>query len=208
MLHLASKSPRRRELLIRLGVPFRAIDVEIPEVRGPAEAPRDYVARVAGEKARAGLERLGDVDGALVIGADTEVVLDGEVFGKPAHADDAAGMLARLSGRVHQVLSAVAVRSGDRSLGVVSVTEVEFGPLSQAQIAAYVESGEPMGKAGGYAIQGGAEAFVARLVGSHSGVMGLPLYETARLLGQFGIQVRPGAPVAAREQATGSGARA
>jgi len=191
MLHLASRSPRRRELLARLGVPFSVLDVDIPEVRAPGEAPRDYVARVAAGKAAAGLARLGDVAGAVVIGADTEVVLGDEVFGKPADEAGAAAMLARLSGRVHHVLSAVAVRSAGRCLQALSVSEVEFAPLSQARIDAYVAGGEPMGKAGGYAIQGGAEAFVPRLSGSYSGVVGLPLFETARLLRDFGIEAQP-----------------
>src|SRR5690606_32113264 len=129
MLHLASRSPRRRELLVRLGVPFAALDVDIPEVRGPGESPEAYVARVAAEKAGAGLSQLAGRDEAVVIGADTEVVLDGEVFGKPAGADEAATMLGRLSGRVHQVLSAVAVRSGGRCLQALSVSDVEFAPL-------------------------------------------------------------------------------
>lgn len=205
MLHLASRSPRRRELLVRLGVPFAALDVDIPEVRGPGESPEAYVARVAAEKAGAGLSQLAGRDEAVVIGADTEVVLDGEVFGKPAGADEAATMLGRLSGRVHQVLSAVAVRSGGRCLQALSVSDVEFAPLPAAWIAAYVESGEPMGKAGGYAIQGGAEAFVVRLQGSWSGVMGLPLHQTARLLEQAGIQALPGARPAAPAHAAACG---
>lgn len=195
MLHLASRSPRRRELLARLGVPFVVLDVEVPEVRGAHESPQAYVARVAADKAGAGLEQLGPVEQAVVIGADTEVVLDGEVFGKPADAREAADMLARLSGRAHQVFSAVAVRAGGRALEALSVSDVEFARLSRDEIAAYVDSGEPMGKAGGYAIQGAAEAFVVRLKGSYSGVMGLPLHETARLLEQAGLAPRPGAPV-------------
>lgn len=188
MLHLASKSPRRRELLARLGVPFAVLDVDILEVRASGEGPRDYVARVAREKAEAGLARIGAAQGAIVIGADTEVVLDDEVFGKPADAADAAAMLGRLSGRVHQVVSAVSVHAQGRRLQALSVSEVAFAPLSDARIADYVASGEPMGKAGGYAIQGGAEVFVARLSGSYSGVMGLPLFETAGLLRELGIE--------------------
>lgn len=191
MLHLASKSPRRRELLARLDVPFTVLDVDIPEVRAPGEAPGDYVARVAAAKAAAGLAQLRGAPNAIVIGADTEVVLGDEVFGKPADAAAAAAMLARLSGRVHRVMSAVALCSAGRSLQAMSVSEVEFAPLSPAQIQAYVAGGEPMGKAGGYAIQGGAEAFVARLAGSFSGVMGLPLLETVQLLGEFGIEALP-----------------
>ena len=191
MLYLASKSPRRRELLARLGVPFAVLGVDIPEVRAPGEAPGDFVARVAGEKAAAGLAGLPGAEDVIVIGADTEVVLDEEVFGKPRDGTDAAAMLARLSGRVHQVLSAVSLRSAGRHLQALSVSEVEFGRLSQKQVDAYVAGGEPMGKAGGYAIQGGAEMFVARLSGSFSGVMGLPLHETARLLRELGIEALP-----------------
>ena len=197
MLHLASRSPRRRELLARLGVSFVALDVDIPEERAAHETPQAYVARVAAGKAGAGLEQLAGLDGAVVIGADTEVVLDGDVFGKPADTGEAAAMLARLSGRAHQVFSAVAVRAGGRLLEALSVSDVEFARLTPDQIAAYVASGEPMGKAGGYAIQGAAEAFVARLKGSYSGVMGLPLHETARLLEQAGVRTRPGAQVSA-----------
>ena len=197
MLHLASRSPRRRELLARLGVSFVALDVDIPEERAAHETPQAYVARVAAGKAGAGLEQLAGLDGAVVIGADTEVVLDGDVFGKPADSGEAAAMLARLSGRAHQVFSAVAVRAGGRLLEALSVSDVEFARLTPDQIAAYVASGEPMGKAGGYAIQGAAEAFVVRLQGSFSGVMGLPLHQTLGLLEQFGIQALPGAGPAA-----------
>ena len=187
MLHLASKSPRRRELLGRLGLEFGVLDLDVPERRAPGEAPVEYVRRVAREKAGAGLLQVVGVPGAAVLGADTEVILGDEVFGKPRDADDAAGMLRRLSGRTHEVVSAVSVVSAGREAQAVSVSQVTFGELSEAQIAAYVATGEPMGKAGAYAIQGGGEVFVRKLSGSYSGVMGLPLYETARLLLQFGI---------------------
>lgn len=187
MLHLASQSPRRRELLARLGVNFGVVDVDVPEHRAPGEPPEDYVRRVAREKAGAGLLEVVAVPGAVVLGADTEVVLDDEVFGKPRDADDAAGMLRRLSGRTHAVISSVSVVSAGREAQVVSRSMVSFAPLSEAEIAAYVASGEPMGRAGAYAIQGGAERFVTRLDGSFSGVMGLPLHETAGLLAEFGI---------------------
>ena len=187
MLHLASKSPRRRELLGRLGLEFGVLDLDVPERRAPGEAPVEYVRRVAREKAGAGLLQVVGVPGAAVLGADTEVILGDEVFGKPRDADDAAGMLRRLSGRTHEVVSAVSVVSAGREAQAVSVSQVTFGEMSEAQIAAYVATGEPMGKAGAYAIQGGGEVFVRKLSGSYSGVMGLPLYETARLLLQFGI---------------------
>ena len=192
MLYLASKSPRRRELLGRLGLPFDVLDVDIPEHRQPGEAAEDYVRRVAREKAGAGLLTVLGNPSAIVLGSDTEVVLDHEVFGKPRDAADAAAMLRRLSGRSHRVMSAVSLVSAGREVQALSVSQVTFAELTDARIAAYVATGEPMGKAGGYAIQGGAEMFTTRLSGSYSGVMGLPLYETALLLRELGIE-----PVAA-----------
>lgn len=185
MLYLASKSPRRRELLARLGVPFGTVDLDVPEVRGDDEPVPDYVCRVAREKAGAGLQRLGG--DALVLGSDTEVVLDGRVFGKPRDAKDATDMLAALSGCTHEVLTAVTLAGCGHAAHALSVSEVTFAPLSPAQVAAYVDTGEFEGKAGGYAIQGAAEAFITRLAGSYSGVMGLPLFETARLLAGVGL---------------------
>lgn len=182
MLYLASKSPRRAELLQRLGLGYRLLDVDVPEVRAPGEGAADYVRRVAREKARAGWAAVAAEADARVLGADTEVVLDDEVFGKPADTADAAAMLRRLSGRTHRVLSAVVVVDARGEREVLSTTEVRFEPLSDARIAAYLATGEAMGKAGAYAIQGRAEAFVEHLSGSYSGVMGLPVHETARLL--------------------------
>lgn len=187
VLYLASQSPRRRELLDRLGVRFEVVDVDVPEARAPDESAVDYVSRVAHEKAAAGLLKVSAVAGAVVLGADTEVVLDGAVFGKPADAAQAGEMLRRLSGRTHQVLSAVWCLSAGRQEQAFSMTQVEFAPLDPGRIAAYVAGNEWQGKAGAYAIQGRAEAFVARLSGSYSGVMGLPLHETAGLLHRFGI---------------------
>jgi len=194
MLHLASQSPRRRDLLARLGLPFGRVDVDVPEVRDVDESAADYVLRVAADKARAGLQALGDADGAVVLGADTEVVLDGVVFGKPRDDADAIRMLQALSGRTHQVISAVVLAAADRQAEATVITEVTFDALEADTIAAYVASGEPRGKAGGYAIQGGAELFVARMAGSHSGVIGLPLQQTAALLRIFGLQPQPFAP--------------
>jgi len=191
MLHLASQSPRRRALLTRLGLPFGVVDVDVPEHRESGEPALDYVRRVAREKAGAGLLAVVAVPGALVIGADTEVVLDGDVFGKPRDADDAGEMLRRLSGRTHEVISSVALVSAGREAQATVVTEVTFDTLDAATIAAYVASGEPHGKAGAYAIQGGAELFVTRMAGSHSGVVGLPLQQTAALLRGFGLEPRP-----------------
>lgn len=187
MLYLASQSPRRRQLLEQVGIRFDAIDVEVPEVRAPGEPPADYVSRVAREKAGAGLLKLAGVAGAVVLGADTEVVLGDEVFGKPADAAHAADMLRRLSGRAHQAISVVWCVSAGREEHALSVSEVVFAPLTESAIAAYVATGEPIGRAGAYAIQGRAAAFISRLSGSYSGVMGLPLFETVELLRTFGI---------------------
>lgn len=185
MLYLASRSPRRTELLARLDRPFQALDLDVPEVRADGEAGLDYVQRVAADKARAGLARVTDDPHAVVLGSDTEVLLDGEVFGKPLDAADAAAMLRRLSGRTHQVATAVALVAAGREQGVLVVSEVSFIELDEAAIAAYVATGEPMGKAGAYAIQGGAERYIRHLAGSYSGVMGLPLQQTEQLLLAF-----------------------
>jgi septum formation protein len=187
MLHLASRSPRRAELLARLGLDFGVIDLDIPEHQAADEAASDYVRRVAREKAGAGLLKVVAVPGAVVLGADTEVVLDGAVFGKPADAADAAAMLRRLSGRTHEVITAVSLVSAGREAQAASTSQVTFADLSDADIAAYLATGEWAGKAGAYGIQGAAQAYIAHLSGSHSGVMGLPLFETSRLLKQFGL---------------------
>ncbi|WP_062350968.1 nucleoside triphosphate pyrophosphatase [Pseudoxanthomonas mexicana] len=192
MLYLASQSPRRAELLTRLGLSFGRIDLDIPEHRQPGEPAVDYVRRVAREKAGAGLLKVVAAPGAVVLGADTEVILGDEVFGKPADAADAAAMLRRLSGRTHQAVSAVSVINAGREAQALVITDVTFADLHEDDIAAYVGSGEAMGKAGAYGIQGRAEQFVTRLAGSYSAVMGLPLYETSKLLRDFGIH--PSAP--------------
>lgn len=187
MLHLASRSPRRAELLARLGVDFGVIDLDLPERQGPGEAAADYVRRVAREKAGAGLLQVMTVANALVLGADTEVILDGQVFGKPLDADDAASMLRSLAGRTHEVITAVAVVSAGREAQAVSTSQVTFAAMDEATIKAYLACGEWQGKAGAYAIQGRAQAHIAHLAGSYSGVMGLPLFETAQLLREFGL---------------------
>ena len=187
MLYLASQSPRRRELLARLGLPFDVIDVDIPEHPGPGEAAEDYVRRVAREKAGAGLLQVSASPGACVLAADTEVVLDGRIYGKPVDAADAATMLRSLAGRSHRVLSAVYLVDAGREAEALSVSEVAFGALDEGLLGAYLDGGEWRGKAGAYGIQGAAQAFIAHLSGSHSGVMGLPLYETAGLLRGFGL---------------------
>ncbi|MDE2337872.1 MAG: septum formation inhibitor Maf [Gammaproteobacteria bacterium] len=183
---LASASPRRRDLLWQIGVAHKAVPANLDENPLPAESPHDYVERLAVEKAmtvRHRGERL------PVLAADTAVVLDGVVFGKPVDRADALAMLGRLSGRVHQVLTAVALAS-ERSVEVrVSATSVRLRDLTLAEREAYWQSGEPRDKAGGYAIQGYGAVFVESLSGSYSGVVGLPLAETAELLRAAGIAV-------------------
>jgi septum formation protein len=187
MLFLASQSPRRRELLAQLGVAFDCLDLEVPEVVLPDETAEDYVQRVARDKARAGLALRASVAGAVVLGGDTEVVLDGVVFGKPRDAADARAMLVRLSGRSHAVLSSVWLAAEGREAGLVNRTEVHVEALDAAALEAYLATDEWRGKAGAYAIQGRFGAHVARIEGSFTGVMGLPLHETSRLLRGFGI---------------------
>jgi len=194
MLYLASRSPRRIELLSQLGIPFRVLPIDVAEHRDAGESSLDYVQRVALDKARAGLAGIDDDRReAWVLGADTEVVLEDAVFGKPADGEHAAEMLRRLSGRGHQVISAVALASATRTLHTVCISQVTLPPLRAEQIDAYVAQGEWAGKAGSYAIQGAAAAFIAHLSGSYSGVMGLPLFETAQLLWQAGLlgDIRP-----------------
>jgi septum formation protein len=188
MLYLASRSPRREQMLRQIGVAFELLHVGVPEVRVAGESAQDYVSRVAREKARAGfaIARMHD-ENAIVLGADTEVVLDDRVFGKPRDANDAAAMLRALSGRTHRVISSVWCVANDREKSASSMSEVRFASLSEADVESYVVTGEPFGKAGAYAIQGRGGVFIEHLSGSYSGVMGLPLYETARLLRQFGI---------------------
>jgi len=184
---LASASPRRRELLRQIGISFRQQVAEIdetPRVDEPAEA---YVTRLALEKARAVHAQLGD-DEVPVLGADTAVVVDGRPLGKPRDAQHARELLGQLSGREHRVLSAVALVAG-REAVCISDSRVRFRRLGGAEIDAYWRSGEPRDKAGAYAVQGLGAVFIERLEGSYSGVMGLPLFETARLLQDFGIQV-------------------
>ena len=188
MLYLASRSPRRRELLARLGLAFGTLSLDVPERREPGEDPEAYVRRVAREKAGAGLLQVAANPGVVVLGADTEVVLGDEVFGKPADAAAAEAMLRRLAGRTHRVLSAVSLVTADRELQALDVSEVRFAGIDDSTMAAYVAGGEWRGKAGGYAIQGSAQAFIAHVSGSFSGVMGLPLHATAKLLAELGLR--------------------
>lgn len=185
-LFLASASPRRRELLQQLGLSFEMIVADVPERPAPGESPAQYVSRVARDKARAALARLPAGDDVLVLGADTEVVVDGEVFGKPADAAAATAMLQRLAGRAHEVISALWLLTHGREEAAVQVSRVTFAALSAARIEAYVATGEWFGKAGSYAIQGRAAAFITHLDGSYSGVMGLPLHAVAELLARYG----------------------
>lgn len=187
MLFLASQSPRRRALLQQLGLEPSLLDVDVPEVRQPGEPALAYVDRVAREKAGAGWRAVAGEPGARVLAADTEVILDDEVFGKPATAADAARMLRRLSGRTHDVVTVAWLLSAGAESSVVSRSAVTFATLDDATIEAYLASGEWQGKAGAYAIQGRAAAFIAHLAGSYSGVMGLPLFETAALLRRHGV---------------------
>jgi septum formation protein len=184
VLCLASASPRRRALLAQIGVAHSARSANVDETPLLGETPRDYVARVAASKARV----IRRADAALpVLGADTIVVLDGTMFGKPGGRAQGLAMLASLSGRVHEVLSAVALADARGVAIAVSASSVRFRTLTEEERCDYWESGEPLDKAGAYAIQGLAAAFIESLTGSYSGVMGLPLFETAALLRAAGV---------------------
>ena len=189
-LFLASGSPRRRELLTQIGVPFQVVSASIDETPLPDECPAAYVERLARAKARAGHEHLLGASVSTpfcVLGADTAVVLDDQILGKPVDEADALSTLMALSGREHEVLTAIAILAAERCETRVVRSRVSFRTISQQEAAQYWASGEPQDKAGGYAIQGLAAVFVAGLNGSYSGVVGLPVCETAELLGQFGI---------------------
>jgi len=190
-IYLASRSPRRGELLRQIGVEFEVLPSDVDESVLPDEAPEHYVLRLAREKALVCARRLaaGDVPIYPVLAADTTVCADGMILGKPENDADAAAMLRRMSDRWHTVHTAVALAAGDRIETLLSSTQVEVSPLSEADIAAYIASGEPRDKAGAYGIQGLAGAFIRRIEGSYSGVMGLPLFETAQLLKKFGLRV-------------------
>jgi septum formation protein len=194
---LASQSPRRAQLLQQIGVAHRLLlpdpaeDAEALEAERPGELPAAYVQRVTRAKLQAALLRLrrrGDPP-APILCADTTVALGRRILGKPADAAQARAMLQALSGRTHRVLTAVAVHDGRRSRAALQVSHVRFAPLPAAAIDAYVAGGEPFGKAGAYAIQGAIAAWVAHIDGSHSGIMGLPLFETALLLRAAGVAV-------------------
>jgi len=196
-LVLASASPRRRELLAQIGIACRVRPVAIDESPRPGEQPDAHVLRLAREKARKGAR---DGHGDIVLAADTIVVCDGAILGKPADRDDGLAMLARLSGRRHEVLTAVAIVGPGHERSAVSRTTVALRPIRPDEALAYWDSGEPADKAGGYALQGLGAIFVEAIDGSCSGVVGLPLHETAALLSEYGIHpltegpLRPGRP--------------
>jgi len=204
-LYLASRSPRRRDLLRQIGVRFEPLVLRLAQPRGPdidetphaGESAAAFAARVATAKARFGLEVLGMRHLAVhpVLAADTVVAVEGEVLGKPADRAEAAAFLRRLAGRTHEVRTFVALARGPLTrqelFTAESVSSVRFAPLAEAQIERYCASGEPYDKAGGYAIQGLAATFVEHLDGSYSGVMGLPLFETAQLLRRADIADLP-----------------
>ncbi len=191
MIYLASRSPRRGELLGQIGVTFAVLPSDVDESVRPDESPEHYVLRLAREKALVCAQRLA-VEGLAdrpILAADTTVCIDGMILGKPEHDADAAAMLRRMSDRWHAVHTAISVAQGNRVETALSSTQVEMARLTEAEIAAYIASGEPRDKAGSYGIQGLAGAFIRRIEGSYSGVMGLPVYETSLLLKQFGVPV-------------------
>lgn len=198
-IYLASQSPRRRELLKQIGVNFEVLllrtdphrDMDVDETPHAAEPPEDYVQRVCQAKAEAGYAalKLRNLPPFPVLAADTTVVLDGRIFGKPDNAEHAAAILRQLSGCAHQVLSAVAIASGEHVEAALSTSTVRFAPLDEEHIQRYLLANEYTDKAGGYGIQGRAGAFVEHLSGSYSGVMGLPLFETVQLLRHFDYPV-------------------
>lgn len=187
LIYLASRSPRRQALLRQIRLPFAVLDPDLNETPLPGEAAGAFVIRLARDKAKAG--RRMAPDGRPVLAADTDVVLDGEILGKPADEAAARVLLERLSGRSHQVLSCVALAWNGRLSWRLNENRVWLRRLSPAEIHAYWRTGEPADKAGGYAIQGLAALFIERIEGSYSGVMGLPLFETGQLLAEAGISL-------------------
>ena len=195
-IYLASQSPRRRQLLEQLGVKHELLlagpeeDAEALEAVIVGEVPEVYVARVTQAKLDAALERLSTrgLQAAPVLCSDTTVALDQRILGKPADATDALATLKLLSGQRHRVITAVAVGLGEKRVAALNVSEVEFAPVSDAELKRYVDGGEPFGKAGSYAIQSHAAAWIKTISGSYSGIMGLPLYETAQLLQQWDVR--------------------
>ncbi|PCJ42578.1 MAG: hypothetical protein COA71_03440 [SAR86 cluster bacterium] len=189
-LILASASPRRRALLKDLGFTCTVLPQDIDESPLPAEKPALLVKRLALAKAKAAFVTLDASDHRLVLGSDTIVVCDDEILGKPKHKADGLAMLKFLSGRTHQVLTAVTLLSHTKQVETMSVTNVSFATLSEAEIEAYWESGEPLDKAGAYAVQGLGAMFVSDIQGSYSGVVGLPIFETVNLLKSCGVDIK------------------
>jgi septum formation protein len=205
-IYLASASPRRSELLRQIGVPFEVRPADIPETQAAGESADAFVLRLAAEKADAIWRRVPADERRPVLAADTAVVLDERVLGKPADEAEAQAMLAALSGRTHRVLTAVALRYGDVPETLLSSSEVRFRATTAEERAAYCRSGEPLDKAGGYGIQGRAAMFVEHLAGSYSGVVGLPLFETAELLAGCGVALWGAARTGKRSSANAAAA--
>jgi septum formation protein len=197
VIYLASQSPRRRQLLEQLGVAYELLlpdedeDAESLEMVLPREAPKTYVQRVTQLKLDAALARMKrrKLPAAPILCSDTTVALGREILGKPQDAADAQRMLRTLSGQTHRVMTAVAIGSSRKRVQALSTSQVRFAPLTPAQIRKYVASGEPMGKAGAYAVQGAAAGFIEHMSGSYSGIMGLPMFETAQLLRELGFKL-------------------
>ncbi|MBI3575672.1 MAG: septum formation inhibitor Maf [Gammaproteobacteria bacterium] len=189
MIYLASASPRRQELLRQLGIAFEAMPSNLVEIPRAGERPEDYVLRVARAKAQHVTRqvRARGLTPCPVLGADTEVVLEGEILGKPRDAQQGQAMLRKLAGRTHEVLTGLVLLHQDAEYKTINRSHVTFGPLTDADIRRYWDSGEPADKAGGYAVQGQAAAFIQRIEGSYSGIMGLPLFELMQLLQQVGV---------------------
>jgi len=188
-IYLASQSPRRRELLEQIGIYPKVVAVDIDECPHANEAPAEYVIRLALEKAKAANSTLNKDESLPVLAADTSVVIDNKILGKPASRDEALAMMQQLSGRTHNVLTGVALINNKETKSRLSVNHVTFRPVSETEALAYWDSGEPQDKAGGYAIQGIGAMFISRLEGSYSGVMGLPLFETTELLRSAGVAI-------------------
>ena len=187
-VYLASASPRRQELLLQMGVLFQVVTQNVDEVSRAGELPEDFVLRLALEKAQDGLRHTG-IKNIPVLGSDTAVVIDNRILGKPQSCQQAIEMLMQLSGRTHQVMTAVALLDQQQTLTAVSISEVTFSELDRETCEKYWRSGEPSDKAGAYAVQGKGALFIKNINGSYSGVMGLPVFETAQLLKQFNIKL-------------------
>jgi septum formation protein len=198
-IYLASRSPRRQELLKQIGVSFQVLSLreassripDIDETPLADEVVLDYVCRIARAKAETGLLRAGErqLPHRLVLGADTAVVLKGTIFGKPENPEHAQEMLRALSGQTHEVLTGIAVAAKEATEVRVSISDVRFRNISEREISGYIACGEGRDKAGGYAIQGAAAVFISHICGSYSGIVGLPLFETAQLLQELGIKI-------------------